>query len=210
MRRYAEMLPKRLPPNAPCNTPETYPEHMKKLAALAALPLALAACSGGSSDSASPPPSTTSSATPSSTAAHSPDVASSAPTSSMVSSPNESPTSTEVGEVPAPLNPVDLLKKIKGCQFEAGASQGEIDMQGSRYASCRTADEYEFTARTNVMRPQPMGSEHATDSKLLIYGDTWYVWGGNVYGDNLKPGDAEKYAKMLGGKVAKSDADLTQ
>ena len=48
------MLPKRLPPNAPCNTPETYPEHMKKLAALAALPLlALAACSSGSGDSAS-------------------------------------------------------------------------------------------------------------------------------------------------------------
>lgn len=41
---------------------------MKKLAALAALPLALTACSSGSGDSASPPPSTTSSAA-SSTAA---------------------------------------------------------------------------------------------------------------------------------------------
>ena len=53
MRRYAEMLPKRLPPNAPCNAPEPYPEHMKKLAALAALPLALTACSSGSGDGAS-------------------------------------------------------------------------------------------------------------------------------------------------------------
>ena len=180
---------------------------MKKLALLTALPLALVACSSGSGEAAK---TVTVSATPSSTESHSPSTASDAPASSAAASPSESPTSTEVGEVPAPLNPVELLKKIKGCQFEAGASQGEIDIQGSRYASCRTADEYEFTARTNVMRPQPMGSEHVSDSKLLIYGDTWYVWGGNVYGDNLKPGDAEKYAKMLGGKVAKSDADLAQ
>ena len=48
--------------------PLTYDQHMKKLAALAALPLALTACSSGSSDSASPPTSTTSSAS-SSTAA---------------------------------------------------------------------------------------------------------------------------------------------
>lgn len=64
------MLPKRLPPNAPCNTPETYPEHMKKLAALAALPLALAACSSGSGDAAktvtvSATPSSSTTATPS-------------------------------------------------------------------------------------------------------------------------------------------------
>lgn len=34
----------------PATHPEPYPEHMKKLAALAALPLALTACSSGSSD----------------------------------------------------------------------------------------------------------------------------------------------------------------
>ena len=61
------MLPKRPPPNAPCNTPEPYPEHMKKLAALAALPLlALAACSSGSGDATK---TVTVSATPSSTTA---------------------------------------------------------------------------------------------------------------------------------------------
>lgn len=37
----------------PATHPEPYPEHMKKLAALAALPLALTACSSGSGDSAS-------------------------------------------------------------------------------------------------------------------------------------------------------------
>lgn len=194
---------------------------MKKLALLTALPLlALVACSSGSGEAAK---TVTVSATPSSTESHSPSASSDAPASSAVSSPSESPTSTEVGEVPAPLNPVELLKKIKGCQFEEDAAQGNVDAQGNLYAECEvgantyngnyysTGNDYTFTARTGPVRPQPMGSEHVEDGAFIIYGDTWYVFGGPTFAtDALKPGVAEKYAKMLGGKVAKSDADLAQ
>ena len=186
---------------------------MKKLAALAALAalplLALTACSNGSGDAAK---TVTVSATPSTAAS-----------SATVADDGAAPASSEVGEVPAPLNPVDLLKKIKGCQFEADASQGNVDVQGNMYAECMiganaykndytpTGNDYTFTARTGVARPQPAGTEHVEDGKFIIYGDTWYVFGGPTFGtDTLKPGDAEKYAKMLGGKVAKSDADLAQ
>ena len=181
----------------------------KRLAMLALPMIALTACSSGSGDATK---TVTVSATPSTTV--------SSPT---VADDGAAPASSEVGEVPAPLNPVALLKKIKGCQFEADASQGKVDMQGNMYAECMiganaykndytpTGNDYTFTARTGPVRPQPMGSEHVEDGKFIIYGDTWYVFGGPTFAtDALKPGVAEKYAKMLGGKVAKSDADLAQ
>ena len=94
--------------------PLIYDQHMKKLAALAALPLALAACSSGSSDSASPPTSTTSSvaAAPSTTTATAAQASSatstSATSSSAAASPSQAPSSTSL-ETAAEATPSDLM-----------------------------------------------------------------------------------------------------
>ena len=171
----------------------------------AAFTLILTACSGGGD--AQP--------TPSKTAASVTSEQTSASSQATPKSPSLLPPSEE--EAP---NPVTLLKKIKGCQFDEGESRGQTDAFGNRMADCEvgaatkkgdyysTGHDFYFMARTNIATPTPAGTETVDDANAIIYGPKWYVAMSGTFGDNLKPADVQKFAKQLGGKVANDASEV--
>lgn len=127
------------PTSPPQTTPSLYPARMKKLALLAALPLAFTACS--TSTHSNPAETVTVSATPSTAESRSSGVASSAPTSSMVSSPNEVATNGGDGaQMPPPI---------------ALHHMGEAGNQGMTINSVTPMPSIQYGGRNDNLDPVP-------------------------------------------------------
>lgn len=121
--------------------------------------------------------------------------------------PSHEPTSTQ-----AAVNPVDLLKKLRGCVLPKGATVGNADIDGNMYASCYYMDNEgsegtDVTLRVVGHTPtsKDMGGEsHGDDSHKLIVGATWYAvvtgdWA--AYSQHIDPAVV---AKTLGGRFIPS------
>ncbi|AIF41918.1 hypothetical protein HX89_14585 (plasmid) [Dermacoccus nishinomiyaensis] len=169
----------------------------RRLALLAALPLALTACS--TSTHSNPAKTVTVSATPSSTTA-----SQSSATDSGATAPSQDASSATV------IDPKTLVAKIPGCKLDASATV-EYDVQGSQYIDCTidpdSPNSIAVTVRTNTHTPGRMAG-HVTPAMQYVTGPTWLVQ--MQASTPTWPITPQKVAQILGGTVPKSDADLPE
>ena len=110
-------------------------------------------------------------------------------------------------------NPVDMLKKIDGCELEEGASAGDVDIFGNRYATCYCMDNAGTRGTALDVRIYPGDPKDwdtvndlgaSTDSSKLILGEdfaAWVVGDWSAYSKHLTKDRLEEIATTLGGRL---------
>jgi|GEM_PF-4527386 len=101
-------------------------------------------------------------------------------------------------------NPVEILKKIEGCDLEPGVEMGSRDVDGNLYAECDFPNSGSVTVRVVGTQPEGYGNEDQTvdDSHKVIYGTDWYA---TITADPslfVSDIDVEEIAEQTGGAVA--------
>ena len=108
------------------------------------------------------------------------------------------------GKVRAHVNPVTVLKKVKGCKIPAGVTVGDQDIVGEWFASCGLAtnaiDDITVTSMSGAYDPITDGAP--TDSTRIILGKGWMMTvGGAPYEFTDGTYNLNAIAKQVGGTV---------
>lgn len=105
-------------------------------------------------------------------------------------------------------NPVDILRKVEGCEIPAGSEVGDTDIDGNRYASCDFMDNSgtagtDVTARTYPGDPRDFASAdllQGDDSHKVILGEGFLVLITGDFASYSKDVDPEEIAQQVGGE----------
>lgn len=122
--------------------------------------------------------------------------------------PEAAATAPETPEVVEMANPVEILRKVDGCELPAGSEVGETDINGNRYASCDFMDNSgtagtSVTARTypgNARDFATLDQLQGDDSTKVILGEDFTVTVTGDFATYSAEVDPEDIADQVGGQ----------